>query len=63
MTPLILPQIESPHGIKGLTQQELLQLASEIRQRIIDVLSVNGGHLASNLGSVELTLALHYVFN
>ncbi len=63
MMPPILPQIESPQGVKELSQQELLQLATEIRQRIIDVLSVNGGHLASNLGSVELTLALHYVFN
>ncbi len=59
----ILPKIESPQGIKGLSLNELIQLASEIRQRIIEVLSVNGGHLASNLGSVELTMALHYVFN
>ncbi|MBA3602633.1 MAG: 1-deoxy-D-xylulose-5-phosphate synthase [Parachlamydiaceae bacterium] len=63
MMPPILPQIESPQGVKELSQQDLLQLATEIRQRIIDVLSVNGGHLASNLGSVELTLALHFVFD
>lgn len=43
--------------------EELESLAHEIRQRIIKVLSVNGGHLSSNLGIVELTLALHYVFN
>lgn len=63
MTHPILPQIESPQGVKELSLPQLLQLATEIRQRIIQVLSVNGGHLASNLGSVELTLALHYVFN
>jgi 1-deoxy-D-xylulose-5-phosphate synthase len=59
----ILPKIRSPHDIKTLTLAELNELAGEIRQRIIDILSINGGHLASNLGSVELTLALHKVFN
>ena len=43
--------------------EELVQLAAELRQRIIDVISINGGHLASNLGTVELTIALHKVFN
>lgn len=58
-----LSNIENPADIKNLTYPELEQLAKEIRHRIIDVLSVTGGHLASNLGIVELTLALHKVFN
>lgn len=63
MTHPILPKIQSPSDIKTLSYEELEQLAGEIRERIIEVLSVNGGHLASNLGAVELTLALHYAFN
>jgi 1-deoxy-D-xylulose-5-phosphate synthase len=58
-----LDHLQSPEAIKKLSVQELYQLAIEIRRRIIEVLSVNGGHLASNLGSVELTIALHKVFN
>lgn len=58
-----LSAIHSPQDIKELSLSELTELAAEIRQRIIEVLSVNGGHLASNLGVVELTLALHKVFN
>lgn len=63
MDDLILPSINSPLDLKELSTQNLCKLASEIRQRIIEILSVNGGHLASNLGSVELTIALHKVFN
>ncbi len=63
MTGNILKTINSPQDIKKLNFAELEVLAAEIRQRIIEVLSVNGGHLASNLGSVELTLAMHYVFD
>lgn len=63
MTKPFLQNIFSPNDIKSLTPFELEQLAAEIRQRIIEVLSINGGHLASNLGVVELTLALHKVFN
>lgn len=63
MSDKILPSIHSPEDVKKLSSAALLQLASELRQRIIEVMSVNGGHLASNLGSVELTLALHTVFN
>lgn len=59
----ILPTIHSPADVKKLSHAELILLAAEIRKRIIDVMSINGGHLASNLGSVELTLALHKVFN
>lgn len=58
----LLSMIESPEDIKEFSLPELHQLALEIRHRIIEVLSINGGHLASNLGVVELTLALHKVF-
>lgn len=50
-------------NLSELTLAELEELATEIRSRIIEVLSINGGHLSSNLGIVELTLALHRVFN
>ena len=63
MTMRFLSAIKSPEDVKSLSLSELEELAKEIRQRIIEVLSVNGGHLASNLGVVELTLALHKVFN
>lgn len=63
MSDLILPSIHSPEDLKRLSIAQLTQLASEIRTRIIEILSVNGGHLASNLGSVELTIAMHKVFN
>jgi 1-deoxy-D-xylulose-5-phosphate synthase len=59
----VLAQVNHPHDLKGLSLEELEQLATEIRQRVMDVVNVNGGHLASNLGSVELTLALHRVFD
>ena len=59
----ILPTILSPQDLKPLSQAELLQLAVEVRQRIMEVMSVNGGHLGSNLGVVELTIALHKVFH
>lgn len=61
--PLTLSQILSPTDIKTLSISELEELAREIRQRIIHVTSLKGGHLASNLGIVELTLALHKVFD
>lgn len=59
----LLPFIQSPQDIKSLSLSELQRLSTEIRERIIEVLSVNGGHLASNLGAVELTIALHKVFD
>lgn len=59
----LLSAIQSPTDLKNLSILEFEQLAEEIRHRIIEVLSVNGGHLASNLGVVELTLALHKVFD
>ena len=59
----LLERINSPADLKGLTVDELERLAGEIRYRIIDTVSKTGGHLAANLGVVELTLAIHYVFN
>jgi len=61
-TPL-LDRIESPADLKPLGRGELKQLAEELRQFIIDTVSRTGGHLASNLGVIELTLALHNVFD
>lgn len=60
---MIIENIKSPEDLKTLTKEELAILSAEIRQRIIEVVSKNGGHLASNLGVVELTLAVHKVFN
>lgn len=62
-TEKILDRVNSPLDLKALTLEELKQLAKEIRQLIIEVVSRNGGHLAPNLGVVELTLALHRVFD
>ncbi len=59
----LLDQINSPEDIKQFTRKELKRLAVEIRERIIDVVSRNGGHLAPSLGVVELTLAIHSVFD
>jgi 1-deoxy-D-xylulose-5-phosphate synthase len=59
----ILEQIDSPDKLKNLTYADLSVLACEIRQQIIQTISVNGGHLASSLGAVELTIALHRVLN
>lgn len=59
----LLNRIENPEDVKKLTVRELEQLASELRHFIIDTVSQNGGHLAPNLGTVELTLALYSVFD
>jgi len=59
----ILEKIESPADIKKLKLNELRELATEIRHTIVNVVSKNGGHLASSLGVVELSIALHYVFD
>ncbi|MGD2124462.1 MAG: 1-deoxy-D-xylulose-5-phosphate synthase [Desulfobacteraceae bacterium] len=58
----ILSSIDSPADLKELSMEDLVQLASEVRQKIIETVSKTGGHLAPSLGVVELTLALHYVF-
>lgn len=59
----ILEGINSPEDIRGLSIEDLNILAGEIRQAILEVVSRNGGHLAPSLGTVELTLAIHYVFD
>ena len=59
----MLEKINTPEDVKKLNLQEKNQLAEDIRKYILEVVSQNGGHLASNLGVVELTIALHSVFN
>jgi 1-deoxy-D-xylulose-5-phosphate synthase len=59
----LLDTINSPDDLKRLPENELVTLADEVRRFLLDKVSVTGGHLASNLGCVELTLALHYCFN
>lgn len=59
----LINTITNPHQLRRLSEAEMLRLAEELRERIIDVVSRRGGHLASNLGIAELTLALHYVFD
>ncbi len=58
----MLEQIGGPEDIRALTREQLPQLADEVRERLIDVVSRLGGHFAPGLGVVELTVALHYVF-
>ncbi len=58
-----LPYINSPKDVKKIDEEELDILASEVRKELISTVSKNGGHLASNLGVVELTIALHRVFS
>lgn len=59
----ILSTIDSPFDLRQLNKDQLVTLAEELRTFLIDSVSKTGGHLASNLGVVELTIALHYVFN
>ena len=59
----LLPNVNSPADVKRLTQPQLQRLAEEVRQYVIEVVSKTGGHLAPSLGAVELTLALHYVYD
>ncbi len=60
---MILQSIETPADVKGLSYEELGELSAEIRSFIVDTVTTTGGHLGSNLGAVELTLALHRVFD
>jgi len=60
---MYLERIKSPVDLKKLSVRELKDVADEVRDTVIRCISRNGGHLASNLGVIELTLALHYVFN
>ena len=59
----LLEKINAPKDTRGLSHEQLLKLADELRAFVIDSVSKTGGHLSSNLGTVELTLALHHVFN
>ncbi len=59
----LLETVTSPEDLKGLRESQLQRLSDEIRARVVDVVSRRGGHLASNLGIAELTVALHYVFD
>ncbi len=59
----LLKEINSPDDLKKLRKEQLHQVCDELRQYIIDVVSVHGGHFGASLGVVELTVALHYVFN
>ena len=59
---MLLEKIKQPNDIKQISMEQLPKLAEEIRQFLLEHLSKTGGHLASNLGAVELTMALHYVF-
>ena len=60
---MLLEEIHCPADVKKLSLRELTVLAGEIREEIVHTVARHGGHLASNLGAVELTLALHYVFD
>jgi len=59
----ILPLVDTPEKLKKLSVSDLPALATEIRSRIVSVVSKNGGHLASSLGAVDLAISLHYVFS
>ena len=59
----ILNLINAPSDIRKLEREQLHQLVNEVRNYLIDSVSKTGGHLSSNLGTVELTVALHYVFD
>ena len=62
MEKINLEQINDPSFIKNLTPGELEELVKEIRTFILEKVSKNGGHLSSNLGTVELIVAMHYIF-
>ncbi len=59
----VLDRVNSPKDLKKLNDNELEELCSDIRELLINTVSKTGGHLASNLGVVELTVAMHKVFN
>ena len=63
MTDILLDRIDSPADLRKLTPADLPQLAGELREFLVNSVGKTGGHLASNLGTVELTIALHYVFD
>lgn len=59
----LLPKIDSPADLRRLSQEQLPQVCAEIREFLINSLADNPGHFASSMGAVELTVALHYVFD
>ncbi len=59
----LLSNINSPADLKKLSKEQMHQVCDELRQYIIDVVSVHGGHFGASLGVVELSVALHYVYN
>ena len=59
----LLDDIKYPADLRKLKKEDLKQLAKELRQELINVVSVTGGHLGAGLGVIELTIALHYVFD
>lgn len=59
----LLEQINYPYELRKLKKEQLYTLSKELREFILDTVSNTGGHLASNLGSIELTIALHYIYN
>ena len=60
---MVLEKIKQPNDIKNLTEEEIQALPEEIRHFLIENLSKTGGHLASNLGVIELTMALHLILD
>ena len=60
---ILLDRIQFPSDLRKLKQQQLPQFCEELRQFIVDVVSSKGGHFGASLGVVEMTVALHYVFN
>lgn len=63
MTSSLLDKINSPHDLRHLSDDQLQSLADEVRNKVIEAVSGTGGHLGASLGVVELTVALHYIFN
>lgn len=59
----LLSKIRSPHDVKSIDDRDIPLLCTEIREKLVETVSVNGGHLSPNLGVVELTVALHRIFN
>src|SRR3954463_13032571 len=63
MSMTILDRVKSPADLRAMTRDELVQLAGDLRARLIDVCSRTGGHIGAGLGVIELTIALHYAFD
>jgi len=61
--PKLIDQINAPADVRRLSRPELKQLAAELREFVVQTVAQTGGHFSSNLGTVELTIALHYVFD